>query len=65
MRLVIYQFLCEKVSNLNEGTGNPCAGQDKLKGSEDGFSTVELFSPRLNMGADPPMGSKSWRIIIL
>ena len=45
--------------NLCDGTGNPWAGQVKLKGSGDGLSTVELFNPKLNIGADPPMGSKN------
>ena len=49
--------LIKNVSNLADGTGKPCAGHVKLNGSEDGFSTVELFNPRLNIGAEPPMGS--------
>ena len=55
--------LCKDVTvtdnNLAEGTGKPCAGHDRQNGSDSRFSTVELFSPRLNIGADPPIGSKS------
>ena len=52
---------CQEVTdnNLAEGTGKPCAGHDRQNGSDSRFSTVELFSPRLNIGADPPIGSKS------
>ena len=46
-------------NNLADGTGKPCAGHDRQNGSDSRFSTVELFSPRLNIGADPPIGSKS------
>ena len=45
--------------NLADGTGKPCAGHDRQNGSDSRFSTVELFSPRLNIGADPPIGSES------
>lgn len=50
--------LAEGSTNLWAGTGNPWAGQVKLKEIVEGFSTVELLSPRLNIGADPPIGSE-------
>ena len=46
------------MSNLYEGTGEPWAGQDKLKEKSDFLKKVELFESAENFGADPPIGSK-------
>jgi hypothetical protein len=43
--------------DLYEGTGDPCAGQDRLKGCTAGFATLELETSTENFGADPPIGS--------
>ena len=49
--------MCQ-LTDLYDGTGDPWAGQERLKGSFDAFSNVELFSSALNFGADPPTGSE-------
>ena len=45
-------------TDLYDGTGDPCAGQERLNGSFEAFSSVELFSSPENLGADPPTGSE-------
>ena len=45
------------VSDLKDGTGDPCAGQDRLNGCSDTSSRVELFSFPENLGVEPPTGS--------
>ena len=44
-------------TDLKEGTGDPWAGQERLKGSVADFSRVELLDSAENFGADPPTGS--------
>ena len=44
-------------TDLNDGTGDPCAGQERLNGRAKDSSTVELFSFPENFGMDPPTGS--------
>ena len=44
-------------TDLNDGTGDPCAGQERLNGRAKDSSTVELFSFPENFGVDPPTGS--------
>ena len=44
-------------TDLKEGTGDPWAGQERLKGSVAAFSRVELLDSPENFGADPPTGS--------
>ena len=43
---------------LKEGTGEPWAGQSRLRGKDDFLNQVELLDPAENFGADPLMGSK-------
>ena len=45
-------------TDLYDGTGDPWAGQERLNGSYEAFSSVELFSSPLNFGAEPPTGSE-------
>lgn len=44
-------------ANLNAGTGDPCAGQPRLKGLLSSRSTADSLVSTENLGADPPIGS--------
>ena len=46
-------------TDLYDGTGDPCAGQERLKGVLAAFLTVELMDSPENFGEDPPTGSES------
>ena len=43
--------------NLYAGTGDPCAGQDRLKGTLEDLLTPEVVRSVENLGAEPPTGS--------
>ena len=45
-------------TNLYAGTGDPCAGQDRLRGSSETRSIVRVFVSKVNFGGEPPTGSK-------
>ena len=43
--------------NLKAGTGDPCAGQDRLKGTLEDLLTPDVVRSVENLGEDPPTGS--------
>ena len=45
------------LTNLYDGTGDPCAGQDKLKAVLEDLLTPEVVRSVENLGAEPPTGS--------
>ena len=44
-------------NDLKDGTGDPWAGQKRLRGRTDLLSRVELFWSSENFGVEPPTGS--------
>ena len=46
-------------TDLNDGTGDPWAGHERLNGLLAAFLTVELMDSPENFGEDPPTGSES------
>ena len=54
----------KKISNLNDGVGDPCAGQVKLAGFSFSLFNVDTSLSDGNFGADPPTGSK-WCIWLM
>ena len=49
-----------KDSCLNEGTGDPCAGHERLNETSASVKSMEPFDTPANFGEDPPIGSKNW-----
>ena len=45
-------------TDLYDGTGDPWAGQDRLKGLLAAFLRVELMDSAENLGEEPPTGSE-------
>ena len=55
--------MCRCTTDLKEGTGDPCAGHERLNGRAAGFVRVKLSESIENFGTDPPIGSKSINIV--
>ncbi len=53
------------LSNLNDGMGEACAGQDKARLDPEDLKKVADFNSDENLGALPPTGSKRIKIEIL
>ena len=51
-------------TNLNEGTGKLCAGQDKLMTSPERLSKIEPLDSWANLGLAPPIGSVHFKEIL-
>ena len=43
--------------NLNAGTGDPCAGHERLKLAKEDLCTSDLVTSVENLGEEPPTGS--------
>ena len=50
-----------KISNLNVGLGDPCAGHVKLAGASNSLLSVDTSLSDGNFGAEPPTGSSMIR----
>ena len=46
------------MTNLYDGTGDPCAGQERLNGCVAVFSIVKPLNSLENFGSEPPTGSE-------
>ena len=51
---------CKNQIDLKLGTGDPCAGQERLKGSAKISKRLELFDFSENFGDEPPTGSENF-----
>ena len=62
----ILRYELSNQTNLNEGTGKPCAGHDKLMVWPNSFSKIDPFDSCANLGPAPPIGSRNdFRIVYL
>ena len=50
---IFWKYL-EKFTHLNDGTGNPCAGHDKLIAWLNSFNKMDPFDSCANLGLAPP-----------
>ena len=46
------------MTNLYAGTGDPCAGHERLNGCVAAFSIVKPLNSPENLGWEPPTGSE-------
>ena len=46
------------MTNLYAGTGDPCAGQERLNGCDAAFFIVKPSNSPENLGSEPPTGSE-------
>lgn len=47
------------MTNLNDGMGDPCAGQERSKGLPDNTPRLSPSLFNVNFGTEPPIGSES------
>ena len=47
------------MTNLNDGMGDPCAGQERSKGLSDNTPRLSPSLFNVNFGTEPPIGSES------
>ena len=59
-KILNFQNILVNFTNLNEGTGKPCAGHDRLIAWFNSFNSIDPFDSCANFGPAPPMGSKIW-----